>query len=180
MPKEAPAPRETQDLSDVSSGNRAACGKLPRKPHHPNCGPRSSRDSTLESCVPMTPTSCPVPGRVHRPTPGTKKELGRKETGVEHREKASAGPSPHSLSPTDCWPHSGDPGLQLCPPCGTKGAELDPTADRLRSGSLSEGTCDVNPPSHPLSQPLPCVFHQLSPCDPVPISGLVLLVLSFF
>lgn len=39
----------------------------------------------------MSPTSCLVPGRVHRLTPGTKKELGRKETGwVEHREKASA------------------------------------------------------------------------------------------
>jgi hypothetical protein len=41
----------------------------------------------------MTPTSCPVPGRVHRPTPGTKKEIGRRETGVEPREKASVAPA---------------------------------------------------------------------------------------
>lgn len=59
--------------------------------------------------------------------------------------------------------------------------DLGPTANSLRSGSLSAGTRGLSPSSHPSSVlPLPCVFHQLSPCDPVPTSGLGLLVLSLF
>lgn len=56
--------------------------------HHPNPGPQGFHDSTLESCVPMTPTSCPVPTG-----PFQERVRKKRDRGVEHREKASAVPT---------------------------------------------------------------------------------------
>lgn len=142
---EATSQRGPQALLSLPKARQPCCFY-----HLHTCCPRGFYHSTEKSCVPMNPTSCPVPDR----------ECGAHSRDQERVEKKQQRRTEEQ----------GAPGLLAPRPWSTPPAHRPSArAAQGRGRSWLPATCQsetcglgLPPPIPPPSPTSPCVFHQLS------------------